>query len=146
MGIFLERHDRAANDVRRAEIAAHRVQSDFHRSGILRRSARECKSKKRCRVERLKRYRVFPLQPLNALTLQRVTPRRSGPGGPCNSRRKGRRYATRRCCRTGCTCSIAAPASDATPCGCAVASSKFCVWELPWGRQESRDLGKDKEG
>ena len=65
--------------------------------------------------------------------------RRSAPGGLCNSRRKGKRYATRPCCRTGCTCSTAAPASDATPCGCAGASSKFCVWELPYER--SRKAG-----
>ena len=45
--ILLQRHDRAADNIRRAEIAAHGIQCDFHRSGILRISGRECKIKKR---------------------------------------------------------------------------------------------------
>jgi hypothetical protein len=47
MGILFQRHDRAADNIRRAEIASHRIQRDFHRSGILRISGDECKIKNR---------------------------------------------------------------------------------------------------
>src|ERR1041385_2673984 len=73
--ILLESHHRSAHDILRAEIATHGVQSDFHRSWILRRLGRESKTKS-------------------------VTRPRSGPGGPCNNRRKNKRYAIGRCCRT----------------------------------------------
>jgi hypothetical protein len=44
--IFPQREDGAADYMGRAEIAAHGIQSDFHRSRILRISGRECKIKK----------------------------------------------------------------------------------------------------
>ena len=43
--IFAQRHDCAADEVRRPEIAAHGVQSDFHRGANLRFSVLECKTK-----------------------------------------------------------------------------------------------------
>jgi len=49
-------------------------------------------------------------------------PPQSAPGGPCNTRRKGRQYATGRYCRIASTCWAVAPANDATPCACAAAS------------------------
>ena len=43
--IFAQRHDRAADEIRWPEIAAHGIQSDFHRGANLRFSVRECKTK-----------------------------------------------------------------------------------------------------
>lgn len=48
-------------------------------------------------------------------------------------------YVKPQCCRIACTCSGAALSSDATPCGCAAASSKFCVLGLPY--EPSRKAG-----
>ena len=45
MGILVQRHNGSADDIWRAEIAAHGIESDFHRSGILRRLDPECKIK-----------------------------------------------------------------------------------------------------
>ena len=44
--ILAQRQDRAADEIRRPEIATHGVQSDFHRVGNLRFSVGECKTKK----------------------------------------------------------------------------------------------------
>jgi hypothetical protein len=43
--ILLQRQDGSAHNIGRAEIATHGVESDFHRSGILRGSGNECKIK-----------------------------------------------------------------------------------------------------
>jgi hypothetical protein len=43
--VFPQREHGSAHNVRRAEIAAHGIESDFHRSTILRTSGRECKIK-----------------------------------------------------------------------------------------------------
>ena len=99
-------HHGAANDIGRAEIATHGIQSDFHRSRMLRRSGRESKTKN-------------------------VTRRPTAPGGPCNSRRMDRRCAIEPCSRIEGICSRPVHASDATPCASAAASSKFYAWELP---------------
>ena len=43
--ILAQRHDRAADKIRRTKIATHGIQRDFHRVGNLRISACECKTK-----------------------------------------------------------------------------------------------------
>jgi hypothetical protein len=43
--VFPQREHGSAHDMRRTEIAAHGIESDFHRSRILRTSRRECKIK-----------------------------------------------------------------------------------------------------
>ena len=43
--IFAQRQDRAADEIRRPEIAAHGVQSDFHRGAICDFQGVECKTK-----------------------------------------------------------------------------------------------------
>src|SRR2546423_10057946 len=45
VGILFESHRGSAHDIRRAEIAAHRIESDFHGTAILRRTGRESKTK-----------------------------------------------------------------------------------------------------
>jgi len=43
--VIAQRHDRSTDDVTWAEIAAHGIQCDFHRTVNLRFSIRECKTK-----------------------------------------------------------------------------------------------------
>lgn len=68
-----------------------------------------------------------------------IFPRSSGPGATGNNRNSGKPCAKPRYYRIADTCSVAARASGVTPCACAAASSKFCVWELPYER--SRKAG-----
>src|SRR5436190_20675857 len=64
VGVLLQGHDRAADYVGRPKVATHGVQRDFHRSGILRISGRECKIKKQAVISsEAKRSRGTPQVP-----------------------------------------------------------------------------------
>src|SRR5438105_4545136 len=107
VAVFLQGHDRAADNIRRPKIAAHGIQCDFHRSGILRPSFKESKTKFD-RSFRAKSRNPVELPhvslrgPSTALGMTATTLPRSALAALCNNRTMGRRYARRRCSRTGC--------------------------------------------
>jgi hypothetical protein len=102
--VFAQRHDSAANKIWWPEIAAHGVQSDFHRGANVRVSARECKAKTRTQggAALAPRWSLGSSRAPGPFHVKPLRP--SIPDDPCNIRRKNRQCAMRRCCRTAGIC------------------------------------------
>ena len=127
--ILAQRHDGAANHIRRTKIAAHGVECDFHRRRTLRSSFAECKTKivglavRSVSVE----HATFGVAHPRLQYLRQP----SGPGVPCSNRRKCKPYATPQRYRIVGHLLSCGGCQRWLLCACASASWMFCVLGLP---------------
>src|SRR6266446_5332739 len=140
--IVVQRHHGASYEIRRAEIAAHRIQGDLHWWETLRTKASDCKAKNggTC-AKRL----LFHVGSWHSRRLKPTFLRASALVAHGNNHTTDKRYAIRLRCHIAGICLATGRASGSPLCANAIASSKFCVLGLPYltRRERSRKPKKD---
>src|SRR5438094_6938092 len=140
--IVPQRHHGASYEMRRAEIAAHRIQGDLHWWETLRTKASDCKAKNggACAKRLLFYVGSWHSRRLDSTSLRVSTPVAHG-----NNHTTDKRYAIRLRCHIAGICLATGHASGSPLCANAIASSKFCVLGLPYltSRERSRKPKKD---